>query len=64
MDCKKGNNKSNDNYKNRKLRLDIDGILMEGDSTSLRRLFAFLNVNECYRDFSPIIRGGGRLGGT
>ncbi len=44
MDCKKGNNKSNDNYKNRKLRLDIDGILMEGDSTTLRRLFAFFRI--------------------
>jgi hypothetical protein len=37
-----------------KVYLTATGLLMEGDYTSLRRLFAFLRVNERDGDFSPV----------
>ena len=44
----------------RKLFLTLTGFLMEGVYASLRLCFAFLNVNECNRDVSPIDKLGDR----
>jgi hypothetical protein len=37
------------------LRISREGVFQQLQATSLRRLFAFLKVNERYGDFSPTI---------
>ena len=39
--------------KKQRINLTPIGLLMEGDSARLRRLFTNIRVGECYRDVTP-----------
>jgi hypothetical protein len=49
-----GREKQRDQQSPKRIPLTPTGLLMEGDLTSLRRLFAFSQVNECNGDLATV----------